>query len=307
MFSATMNSEAKARSAGQRSGFTIIELLVVISIIGTLLAVFLPAIQYARQKETAMKCSNKLRILGQACHTFRDAHGFFPRNTVRPRGTTQVDNAPEGNLWNWNSGTYESWPRQLMELLGRPAARVQDAVPALGCPADPRGIDYTVPDYGFTWYVGVYSNPETVNNGVIVDDSDLDEKSLVYLQSIKDGMSNTIMLAERPPSADGDKGWWDSRCCIEDTMSPARGSRDPYSSGRHGQRCPDLAYYGPGEYQDRCAFNRLWSYHPKGANFCLADGSVRTLSYEIAQESVGEMTLLEALASRNGSELVTGF
>ncbi len=80
-----------------------------------------------------------------------------------------IDAELDGNLWNWHSGTYETWHREIMPFIEKPVVRVQDAVPVLGCPSDPRGTDYTVPGYGFTWYVGVYSNPTTLNSGIMVD------------------------------------------------------------------------------------------------------------------------------------------
>ncbi len=200
-------------------GFTVIELLVSIAIIAILLGLLLPAVQSARERARATQCKNNLKNLGLACHNFLDTYGIFPRNTVRPRGTTPVNGEPPGNLWNWNSGTYETWPRQLMAFVDQPKARVQDAVVIFGCPSDPRGPTYRVPDYGFTWYVGVHSNPSNVNDGVLIDDSNLKSKQTVRISQVSDGTSQTILLAERPPSADGNFGWWDSRCCIEDTIS----------------------------------------------------------------------------------------
>lgn len=295
----------RTREPSPRAGFTIIELLVVIAVISILLALILPAVQQVRMQADLMKCRNNMRNLGLACQNFHETFKFFPRNTVRPRGTTQIDSEPEGNLWNWHSGTYETWHREIMPFIEQYNVRVQDAVPLLGCPLDPRGTNYTVPGYGFTWYVGVYSNPTTLNNGVIVDDSDLKTRFTVAMRDITDGTSNTIMIAERPPSADGDLGWWDSRCCTEDNISPTVGNRKPFSSGKNG-KCADPSYYGPGDYQDRCAFNRIWSNHRAGGFFCLADGSVRMLSYDIGKVPAGTVTLMEALASRGNGELLPG-
>ena len=282
-----------------------IELLTVIAVSSILLALFLPAVQRIREQALVMQCKNNMRNLGQACQLFHENYGYYPRNTIRPRGTTLIDNEPEGNLWNWHSGTYETWHRQILEYIEQPGVRVQDAVRGFGCPADPRGTNYTVPDYGFTWYVGVFSNPNSFNNGIIIDDSDLKSKFTISAQSITDGCSNTLMIAERPPSAEGQFGWWDSRCCAEDNISPIVGNRRPFSSGIDGN-CPHLNYYGPGRYQDRCAFNRIWSYHREGANFVMADGSVRMFSYQVNKQPCGNTTLLEALASRAGAEVPEG-
>lgn len=287
----------------RNGGFTLIELLIVIAICSLLLALLLPAVQSARDRARMLECKNNIRNLGLACHTFHDTYGYFPRSTIRPRGTTRINEQPPGNLWDWDSGSYETWHRQILPFIEHSGARVQDVVPIFGCPSDPRGPEYHVPEYGFTWYVGVYSNSGTLNNGIIVDDSNLKSKFTVSANSVIDGLSHTILMTERPPAADGNFGWWDSRCCTEDNISPVKGTNRPFSSGSFGN-CPNPAYFQFGNYLDNCAFNAIWSCHREGANFFMADGSVRTMPYHIAREAVGTTTLLEALASRSGSEVI---
>jgi hypothetical protein len=183
---------------------------------------------------------------------------------------------------------------------------MQTVLPAVSCPSDPATSELQWTHEGrlvaLTDYLGVHGTHFQSRDGVFTYDEP------VRLAEIGDGQSNTLLIGERPPSADFWYGWWyatgsGSQSTGDVTLGVAELNPAHVSGGQgigtYLQDCPPGPYSYIAGRNEQCDALHFWSNHWSGANFALADGSVRLIPYSISAET------LQALATRAGGETVT--
>ena len=96
-----MEQTKSNRRLALSSGFTLVELLVVIAVIGVLVALMLPAIQTARESARKTQCANNLKQIGWGCTPTCINHiGRFPPGYV---SIVLPDHDDGGPGWSWGS------------------------------------------------------------------------------------------------------------------------------------------------------------------------------------------------------------
>jgi prepilin-type processing-associated H-X9-DG protein len=164
------------------------------------------------------------------------------------------------------------------------------------CPSDPRSFTPANIDgfrVGLTSYLGVQGTNQFRLNGVLY------LNSAIRLTDITDGTSNTLMVGERPASADLLFGWWYGGWGLNKDGSAdlVLGALERNFGGLANGACPPGPYnYGPGHFTNPCDAFHFWSPHSGGAQFLFADGSGHFLSYSAAP-------VMPALATRAGGEV----
>ena len=287
-----------------RRGYTLIELLVVIAILAILIGLLLSAVQKVRSAAARIQCANNLKQLGLALHNYHDINAALP-SSVRPYRKSEPYQLLSWRVWLMPFLEQQSvWDQTEANYRRRPDPFSAEHEPtkhlllsALICPADERtAIAWRVrgTPVSLSDYIGVAGVRTGDGLGVLY------YNSRVRLTDIHDGLTNTLLVGERPPSPDLVYGWWyagigqDFRGSLDSHMSVRENNVSPYTKYKPCTAGPFA--YGPGRPDDFCSTFHFWSLHSGGANFLFADGSIHFLPYAAA-------AILPALATRAGGEV----
>jgi prepilin-type N-terminal cleavage/methylation domain-containing protein/prepilin-type processing-associated H-X9-DG protein len=236
-----------------------------------------------------------------------------------------------GYWWPW--GDFWDHPPKVA-----PNPALGTAVQIYICPSEPRdllveyealGGDKSIP-IAFTDYLGVdglegqgdatgYCGKEPIGDmsGILIH-SGWDKARKVNMLSVTDGLSKTLMVGERPPSADLFYGWWFAGAGFDnsgegDVTLGARSTvyathvQTTNTSGGPSVPCPlSKVGFQPGSINDNCDQVHFWSWHPGGGNWLFGDGSARFLSYSIDgnQPHLNPATPFMKMCTRNKGEMI---
>lgn len=286
-----------------KTGFTLIELLVVVAIIGILLAITIPAVQAVRSAAQKSSCSNNIRQINIALIGYQSAKGHFPSGI-------RSSNANHYPSMSWLTAILPYVEQNAVADIAAeeygsgyspfsPHVGLSTPIAVFGCPSDSRSrrTQWTHENrlVALTSYVGVCGTDYQAFDGILFLDSQ------IRSDEILDGLSNTIVVGERPPSPDNWYGWWYAGHGQDGSGSPDMllGVRELNHSVRYlSASCGTGPYvFKKGNLNNQCSVMHYWSLHSAGSHFGFADGSTRFLTYDAD-------TILPALATISGGEVV---
>ncbi|WP_404306974.1 DUF1559 family PulG-like putative transporter [Neorhodopirellula lusitana] len=191
------------------AGFTLVELLVVIGIIGLLVSLLLPAVQSAREAARRMSCSNNLKQMALATHNYESAFRKIPAMTGSSSYSPQarilpyIEQAGLSDLIDFEQSLLLGFPWMAQY---NPELRdaIETVVPTFLCPSDvgdPKfGTTYMGGAEGYSAglsYMFSYgSGTDTHYDDRYRTDGMVWTDSWAGFRDCLDGTSNTVLLAE---------------------------------------------------------------------------------------------------------------
>ncbi len=310
----------------KRFGFTLVELLVVIAIIGVLIALLLPAVQQAREAARRMQCSNHIKQIVLATHTYHDVYNSFPIGSSQYNHTGLVG---DRGFMGWGIGILNYIEQQNLferydstrDSLSSVNAQVRETpIATYNCPSDIDTGQLHTPEsgtccsrvYASSSYRGVsgrsdgsrywddarhFGGTNSQDKGVFPALSDGGRPT--YFGEVTDGTSNTLMIGEAHTTTHPTRGtFWAHTYTSYALSSITVGYPVPSFGITDYEVCATTAN-DLGVSTDACK-RFFGAMHPGGVQFGRVDGSVSFVPETIDQIVLGN------LATISGSEVVPG-
>jgi len=287
------------------SGFTLIEVLVVIALIGVLVGMILPAVQGSREASRRLGCQNNLKQLGIAFQNHHDQHGFFPSGgwewftpPTYANGTPLVGADQQGG-WGFQVLPFleaqNAWTGgQAATDFDRDLVAIATAGSVFFCPT--RRAPQTVTYAEAEWQGIIYLNGQVATHA-LCDYAAANEQGTgvvrqfnpVRIAQVTDGTANTLLI--------GDK-----RLNLNQLGQAPKDDNEGYTAGfdQDTIRRTDITPAPDHRGIDPTGQNRFGSSHPAGINALFVDGSVHFLRFTIAPK------VFDALGNMQDGVIISG-